>query len=79
MISYGFQSKLLDGASPLCFILYADKTKLSSFGAEKGYPIVARIANLPVHIRNSNGFGGGQVVGWLPIVSSKLIHASVIH
>lgn len=29
---------------------------------------MARIANLPVHIRNSNGVGGGQVVGWLPVV-----------
>ncbi|KZP04009.1 hypothetical protein FIBSPDRAFT_904596 [Athelia psychrophila] len=67
---WSVQSTLPDGASPLCFILYADKTKLSSFGAEKGYPIVARIANLPVHIRNSNGFGGGQVVGWLPIVEA---------
>ncbi|KAF7967708.1 hypothetical protein HWV62_33335 [Athelia sp. TMB] len=63
------QSALPENASPLCIILYADKTKLSSFGTEKGYPIIARIANLPVHIRNSNGLGGGQVVGWLPIVS----------
>ena len=49
-------------------ILYADKTKLSSFGTEKGYPVVGRIAGLPHDIRNSNGFGGGRVVGWLPIV-----------
>jgi len=49
------------------FILYADKTRLSSFGTEKGYPIMARIANLPVDIRNGEGIGGGQVVGWLPI------------
>lgn len=71
-----FQSELPPGASPLCFIIYADKTKLSSFGTEKGYPIIARIANLPVHIRNGNGVGGGQVVGWLPIVS--LVSSSVI-
>ncbi|KAF7973288.1 hypothetical protein HWV62_15663 [Athelia sp. TMB] len=63
------QSAIPEKASPLCFILYADKTKLSSFGTEKGYPIIARIANLPIHIRNSNGLGGGQVVGWLPIIS----------
>lgn len=29
---------------------------------------MARIANLPVAIRNSTGLGGGRVVGWLPIV-----------
>ena len=56
-------------AKPLFFILYADKTRLSSFGTEKGYPVMARIANLPVDIRNGEGIGGGQVVGWLPIVS----------
>ncbi|KAJ6472802.1 hypothetical protein DFH09DRAFT_1110153 [Mycena vulgaris] len=30
------------------FIIYADKAKLSSFGTQKGYPIVARLANLVV-------------------------------
>ncbi|EIW78662.1 hypothetical protein CONPUDRAFT_156628 [Coniophora puteana RWD-64-598 SS2] len=53
---------------PICFILYADKTKLSSFGTAKAYPVVARIANLPVQIRNGTGVGGGHLVGWLPIV-----------
>ncbi|KAG2116407.1 uncharacterized protein F5147DRAFT_743074 [Suillus discolor] len=55
-------------AKPLAFILYADKTKLSSFGREKGYPVIARIANLPASIRNGEGVGGGRVVAWLPIV-----------
>ncbi|KAG1836023.1 hypothetical protein F4604DRAFT_1943800 [Suillus subluteus] len=58
----------IDGAMPLCFILYADKTRLSSHGTVKGYPVVVRCANLPVHIRNGEGFGGGRVVRWLPIV-----------
>ncbi|KIK02915.1 hypothetical protein K443DRAFT_96073, partial [Laccaria amethystina LaAM-08-1] len=40
------------GGKPLCYILYADKSKLSSFGSKMGYP----------------GLGGGSVVGWLPIV-----------
>ncbi|KZP29511.1 hypothetical protein FIBSPDRAFT_727366 [Athelia psychrophila] len=65
------QSKLPPGASPIALILYADKTRLSSFGTAKAYPVVARCANLPVHIRNSNGIGGGQVVGWLPIVEEE--------
>lgn len=55
---------------PFCIILYADKTRLSSFGTAKGYPVLARCANLPVDIRNSENVGGSQLVGWLPIVSS---------
>lgn len=62
------QSKLPNGASPVFLIIYADKTRLSSFGTAKGYPVVARIANLPTAIRNSDGVGGGRLVGWLPIV-----------
>ncbi|KAI6037443.1 hypothetical protein BKA83DRAFT_4460325 [Pisolithus microcarpus] len=54
----------------LPFILYADKAKLSSFGQQKGYPVVARLANLPVSIWNGEGIGGGCVVGWLPIHES---------
>ncbi|KAG1859232.1 hypothetical protein F4604DRAFT_1882756 [Suillus subluteus] len=56
-------------AAPFCFILYADKTRLSSHGTVKAYPVVVRCANLPVAIRNGDGIGGGRVVGWLPIVS----------
>jgi len=63
-----YQSEIPPDASPLLFIMYADKTKLSSFGTEKGYPVMARCANLPVWIRNGEGTGGGCVVGWLPIV-----------
>ncbi|KAH9066101.1 hypothetical protein EDB83DRAFT_2506347 [Lactarius deliciosus] len=62
------QSQIPQGGNPLAFILYADKTKLSSFGTTQGYPVVARCANLPTTIRNGNGFGSGRVVGWLPIV-----------
>ncbi|KAG1876519.1 hypothetical protein DFJ58DRAFT_720982 [Suillus subalutaceus] len=56
-------------AAPFCFILYMDKTRLSSHGTVKGYPVVVRCTNLPVGIRNGEGIGGGRVVGWLPIVS----------
>ncbi|KII83174.1 hypothetical protein PLICRDRAFT_58549 [Plicaturopsis crispa FD-325 SS-3] len=68
------QSVLPAGGKPLCFILYADKTKLSSFGTEKGYPVMARLANLPVEIRNSEGIGGGRVVGWLPVIEDEAAH-----
>ncbi|OCH85134.1 hypothetical protein OBBRIDRAFT_740404 [Obba rivulosa] len=68
------QDTLDINAKPFCIILYADKTKLSSFGTHKGYPVIARCANLPIHIRNSNiGPGGGRVVGWLPIVPDDCV------
>ena len=50
--------------APFAFILYADKTHLSSAGTVKAYPVIARCGNLPVNIRNSNGPGGGCLVGW---------------
>ncbi|KAG2050455.1 hypothetical protein BDR06DRAFT_983998 [Suillus hirtellus] len=49
------QSQIPPEAKPLVFILYADKLKLSSFGREKGYPVITHLANLPVAIRNGNG------------------------
>ena len=59
-----------DNAAPFAFILYADKSHLSSSSKVKAYPVIARCGNLPVNIRNGNrGLGGGQLVGWLPIVS----------
>ncbi|KIK74298.1 hypothetical protein PAXRUDRAFT_791186, partial [Paxillus rubicundulus Ve08.2h10] len=58
----------VNNAAPFAFIIYADKTQLSSHGTIKGYPVIARLANLPVHICNGERFGGGCVVGWLPIV-----------
>lgn len=64
------QSALPPNARPLPFIIYADKNKLSSFGTQKGYPVVARLANLDAYVRNGVGTGGGCVVGWLPIVRS---------
>ncbi|KAK0470789.1 hypothetical protein EDD18DRAFT_1315381 [Armillaria luteobubalina] len=68
------QSSLPPGGKPLAYILYADKTRLSSFGTAKGYPVMARIANLPDAIRNGKGWGGGTVVGWLPIVEEDPKH-----
>ena len=62
----------------LAFILYADKTRLSSFGTQKGYPIIARLANLPSEVRNGNGYGGGIVVGLLPIVSLREVRENYI-
>ncbi len=34
-----------------------------------GYLVIARIGNLPADIRNGTGLGGGELVGWLPIVN----------
>lgn len=61
-----------DSAKVVCLELYADKTRLSSFGTEKGYPVMARIVNLPAKIRHGEGIGGSRVVGWLPMVSTTL-------
>jgi len=58
----------------LAIILYADKTKLSSFGTAMGYPVIARIGNLPVDIQNGKGLGGGELVGWLPLVCLFDLH-----
>ncbi|KAG0696460.1 hypothetical protein DFH29DRAFT_984607 [Suillus ampliporus] len=68
-------SQLPEGAKTLAFILYADKTKLSSFGTVRGYPVVARLANLPTDIHNGQGIGGGYIVGWLLIVKEEKDHA----
>ncbi|KAJ6524306.1 hypothetical protein B0H19DRAFT_1085294 [Mycena capillaripes] len=54
-------------AKPVCFVIYADKSKLSSFGTQKAYTVVARVANIKIGIRNSTQFGSGQVVGHQPI------------
>ncbi|KAI0686029.1 hypothetical protein BC835DRAFT_1530148 [Cytidiella melzeri] len=53
---------------PLGIILWADKTKLSTFGTQKGHPIVARIANLDEKVRNGIGVGGGRIVGLVPVI-----------
>ncbi|KAG2045879.1 hypothetical protein BDR06DRAFT_977891 [Suillus hirtellus] len=62
------QLKLPNDGVPFAIILYANKTHLFSSGIVKGYPVITYCRNLPVNIRNTTGMGGGQVVGWLPIV-----------
>ncbi|KAG1858351.1 hypothetical protein C8R48DRAFT_544380, partial [Suillus tomentosus] len=65
---WNLQSLLPENGAPFAFILYADKTHLSTAGTVKAYPVIARCGNLPVNIRNVDGPGGGRLVGWLPIV-----------
>ncbi|KAH6883656.1 hypothetical protein BKA70DRAFT_1378000 [Coprinopsis sp. MPI-PUGE-AT-0042] len=65
------QSKLPNDAGIFFIILHADKTKLSSFGTAKGYPIYARCGNLPLWLRNGRGNGCERLVGWLPIVADE--------
>ncbi|KAL1660152.1 hypothetical protein GGF50DRAFT_63773, partial [Schizophyllum commune] len=55
---------------PYCWILYADVSKMSSFASAKAYPIVLRCANIVAWIRNGEGWGGGIIVGWMPIVEN---------
>ncbi|KAI6010037.1 hypothetical protein BKA83DRAFT_4467647 [Pisolithus microcarpus] len=59
---WNVQSRLPPDGKVLPFILYADKVKLSSFGRQKGYPVVARLANLPTWIWNGEGIGGSHIV-----------------
>ncbi|KAJ7629311.1 hypothetical protein B0H17DRAFT_1164314 [Mycena rosella] len=70
---WDIQSELPQGPDnkACAYILYADKAKLSSFGTQKGYPIVARLANMVVSVRNSSRWGGGQIVGWLPVRKTR--------
>ncbi|KAI9450373.1 hypothetical protein HD554DRAFT_2044235 [Boletus coccyginus] len=72
---WNYQTGLPSDRKLLAFILYADKAKLSSFGCAKGYPVIARLANLPTVIQNGEGLGGGRVVGWLPIVKDEKSHS----
>ncbi|KAG0708008.1 hypothetical protein DFH29DRAFT_979597 [Suillus ampliporus] len=65
---WNLQSSLPENGAPFTFILYADKTHLSSAGTVKAYPVIACCGNLPVNIRNVDGPRGGCLVGWLPIV-----------
>ncbi|KAK0432086.1 hypothetical protein EV421DRAFT_1719858, partial [Armillaria borealis] len=73
-IFWEVQSALPVDGKPICYIIYADKTRLSSFGTVQGYPVIVRLGNLPVHIRNRQGVGGGRVIGWLPIVPDESKH-----
>lgn len=51
-------------SKPLMYVLYGDKARLSSFGTAKGYPIIARLANLDSDIVGWTA----RVVGWMFIV-----------
>ncbi|KAG1842596.1 hypothetical protein F4604DRAFT_1689833 [Suillus subluteus] len=62
------------GAKPLAYILYADKTKLSSFGTAKGYPVYSSSKLTDCNSKWA-GEGGGYVVGWLPIVKDEKLHS----
>ncbi|KAI0343363.1 hypothetical protein BDW22DRAFT_1329317 [Trametopsis cervina] len=67
-------TKIDPTGKPLSIILWADTAKLSTFGTQKGHLIVARIGNLPAHIRNGGFLGGGRVVGFIPIVDDDPKH-----
>ncbi|KAG1853126.1 hypothetical protein F4604DRAFT_1883424 [Suillus subluteus] len=71
---WNVQSQLPPGSKPLVFILYADKTQLSSFGTARGYPVIARLVNLPTDIRNGQGVGGRIHI--LPQVKEDRDHTS---
>ncbi|KAG6905479.1 hypothetical protein DXG01_002463 [Tephrocybe rancida] len=53
-----FQSCIPKGGKPLAITLYADKTRLSSFGGHQGYPIMANINNLPDTVEDEESENG---------------------
>ncbi|KAG9219806.1 hypothetical protein CCMSSC00406_0009505 [Pleurotus cornucopiae] len=65
---WNMESQLPEDGTPFFYIVYADKSKLSSFGTTKAYPVIVRCANLYTSVRNGRGIGGGEVVGWLPVI-----------
>ncbi|KAF9500138.1 hypothetical protein BDN71DRAFT_1577754 [Pleurotus eryngii] len=84
---WNMESEIPEDGTPFFYTLYADKSKLSSFGTAKAYPVVARCANLCTTIRNGRGIGGGTVVGWLPVIKEDsedsgkrkfIIHKSMV-
>ncbi|KAF4599037.1 hypothetical protein EYR40_006126 [Pleurotus pulmonarius] len=84
---WNMESSIPEDGTPFFFTLYADKSKLSSFGTAKAYPVIARCANLCTAIRNGRGIGGGTVVGWLPVIKEDsedsgkrnfIIHKSMV-
>ncbi|KAG2046461.1 hypothetical protein BDR06DRAFT_992159 [Suillus hirtellus] len=58
-------------AKPLAFILYADKTKLSSFGHEKGYPVIARIGGDDPSRSGKQKFADFKAAVWHKSFKSK--------
>ncbi|KAI0340313.1 hypothetical protein BDW22DRAFT_1334574 [Trametopsis cervina] len=67
-------TKINPEGKPLSIILWADTAKLSTFGTQKGHFIVARIGNLPSHIRNGGFLGGGRIVGFIPVADDDPKH-----
>ncbi|KAG1819402.1 hypothetical protein DFJ58DRAFT_720208 [Suillus subalutaceus] len=64
---WDLQTSLPHNGAPFAFILYADKTHLSSAGAVKAYPVIARCGNLPLKSGMLMVLEE-DLVGWLPIV-----------
>ncbi|KAJ3536941.1 hypothetical protein NM688_g6767 [Phlebia brevispora] len=56
---------------PFAIYLYADETRLSSFGSQQGYPIIMRFPQLDSKLSNGSAYGGGMIVGFLPILKGK--------
>src|SRR5260370_20032112 len=57
----------------LLVLYYSDKSKLSSFGTMKGWPVLVCALTLPHEVQNGRGQGGACLVGWLPYVSKIFI------
>ncbi|KAK0467480.1 hypothetical protein IW261DRAFT_1680440 [Armillaria novae-zelandiae] len=45
----------------------------------QGYPVIVSLGNLPSHICNGQGVGGGRIIGWLPIIKEEAKHKDKSH
>ncbi|KAG6823687.1 hypothetical protein H0H92_009350, partial [Tricholoma furcatifolium] len=66
--AWSIQNDLPSDSRALLMTMYADKTRLGSFGNVMGHPVMIRFDNLSLDIRSGPGLGGVHIVGWLPIV-----------
>ena len=52
--------------------MYTDKTKLLTFGTQKGYLWVVSLCNLDDRIQFSTEPRASTVVGWLPVMRTGI-------
>ncbi|KAI6099065.1 hypothetical protein F5141DRAFT_1190670 [Pisolithus sp. B1] len=70
-----FDAKCLFKFNGSTFVHFIDEpwTADKFWNLQKGYPVVAQLANLPIWIQNGEGIRGGHVVGWLLISFKKIL------
>ncbi|KAG8686662.1 hypothetical protein FRC09_013983 [Ceratobasidium sp. 395] len=65
---WNLQNKVGQGACILYLHLYADATKIATYGGLKVWPVYAWIGNIPSETRRKRKSGGAILVGLIPVV-----------